>query len=261
MFPRFRIVAVSMKRLQIGQTCMVAVTVDMIHRNAVVMLAEHPAVATAPVLRFEQLGESRTGVGMPSLSRTPGDPIAVLGAAARSDLDGPRDRHPTVGQEVHGVRRRGRGGKGHPVLQVMPGPFPQPAGGLCWVSTVGPAAELFPGEKVEPFKDRLPHTGAVGVRPSAPFRVELLEQGARREGLSASSHPSQLRQMCCDVGLGGLEQGFKPQAFPVGVLPRWVFPHAIVPHVASPKVTPRLGAVSGMAEATLGWLQGQADVR
>ena len=178
MFPRFRIVTVSMKSLQIGKTGILVVTVDMIHLNPVVMLEEQPAVATAPVLRFEQLGESRTGVRMSSLSRTPVDPIAVIGAAARSDLDVPHDRYPTMGQEVHGVRLSGRGGKGHSVIQVMPVPFPYPAGGFCWVSAVCPAAELFPGEKVEPFKDRLTHTGAVVIRPSANFRVELLDQGA-----------------------------------------------------------------------------------
>src|SRR2546423_13704633 len=96
----------------------------MIHLNPVVMLEEQPAVATAPVLRFEQPGESRTGVGMPSLSRTPVDPIAVVGAAARSDLDLPRDRHPTMAQEVHGVRLSGRGGKGHSVIT------PPQSGGL-----------------------------------------------------------------------------------------------------------------------------------
>src|SRR5206468_2215717 len=123
----------------------------------------------------------------------------------------------------------GRGGKGHPVIPLMPVPFPQPADGFCWVSTVCPAAELFPGEKVEPFKDRLTHTGAVVVRPSAHCRVALLDQGALSEGLSASSNPSKLRHMCCDVGFGGFAQGFKPQACTVGVFPRLVFPHSILP--------------------------------
>jgi hypothetical protein len=191
----------------------------MIHLNPVVMLEEQPAVATAPVLRFEQLGESRADIGMPSLSRTPVDPIAVVGAAASSDLDVRRDRHPTMGQEVHGVRISGRGGKGHPVIPLMPVPFPHPAGGFCWVSTVCPAAELCPGEKVEPFEDRLTHTGAVVVRLSANSRVELLDQGALREGFAASYNPSKLHQMCCDVGLGGFDQGFKPQALTVGVFP------------------------------------------
>jgi hypothetical protein len=52
-FPRFRIVTVSMKRLQIGQTGILVGTVAMIHLNPVVMLAEQPAGATAPVLCFE----------------------------------------------------------------------------------------------------------------------------------------------------------------------------------------------------------------
>ena len=62
LFPRFRIMAVSMERLQIGRAHIAAIPIDMIYFDPVVMLEEQPAVATAPVLRFEQLGHSRTGV-------------------------------------------------------------------------------------------------------------------------------------------------------------------------------------------------------
>ncbi len=54
--PRFRIVAVSMKRLQISVARIAAIPIDMIHLNPVVMLEEQPTVTTAPVLPLEQLG-------------------------------------------------------------------------------------------------------------------------------------------------------------------------------------------------------------
>ena len=38
MFPRFRIVAVSMQRLQIGRARIVVVSIDMVHLDSVVML-------------------------------------------------------------------------------------------------------------------------------------------------------------------------------------------------------------------------------
>ena len=56
LFPRFRIVAVSMKRLQIGVARIAAISIDMVHLNSVVMLEEQPAVATLASLCFEQLG-------------------------------------------------------------------------------------------------------------------------------------------------------------------------------------------------------------
>jgi hypothetical protein len=56
LFPRLHIMAMSMERLQIGRARIAAIPIDMIHLNLVVMLEEQPAVATAPVLRFQQLG-------------------------------------------------------------------------------------------------------------------------------------------------------------------------------------------------------------
>ena len=57
LFPRFRIVAVSMKRLQIGPARIAAISIDVIPLNPVVMLEEQSAVATPAPLRFEQLGQ------------------------------------------------------------------------------------------------------------------------------------------------------------------------------------------------------------
>jgi hypothetical protein len=66
-----------MKRLQIGNARIAALPIAMIHLNPVAMVEEQAAGATAPVLRFEQRGQSWIGVGMPSLSDTPVHPIAV----------------------------------------------------------------------------------------------------------------------------------------------------------------------------------------
>ena len=85
--PRFRIMAVSMERLQIGVARITAITIDVIHRDLVIMLEEQSTVPTVTVLRFEQLGESRTGVWMPSLSATPVHPIPIIRAAVACDLD------------------------------------------------------------------------------------------------------------------------------------------------------------------------------
>ena len=147
----------------------------MIHLNPVVMLEEQPTVTTLAALCFEQPGPSGIGVGMPSLSDTPVHPIAVVRAAVPSDLHVPRDRHLAMGQEVHGIGISGRGGKGHPGAQLMPVPLPYPPSGAPWMSSVCPAAKLFPGEKVEPIEGGLTHTGAVIVGPTSDFRVELMD--------------------------------------------------------------------------------------
>jgi hypothetical protein len=77
MLPRFRFLAVSMECLHVGSACIAAIPLAMISLDAVVMVEEPPAVATAPALSFEQRGPSRTGIGMPSSSRAPVHPIAI----------------------------------------------------------------------------------------------------------------------------------------------------------------------------------------
>jgi hypothetical protein len=96
--PRFRVVAVSMKRLQISVARMAAISIDVIYLNPVVMLEDQPEGATAPVLLLEQLSQSRPGVRMPSLSCTPVHPIAVVRAAVTSHLEVSRDRYRTMSQ-------------------------------------------------------------------------------------------------------------------------------------------------------------------
>ena len=52
LLPRFRIVAVSMERLQVRKARISVVPIDMVHLNPVVMLEEQPTVATAAALLF-----------------------------------------------------------------------------------------------------------------------------------------------------------------------------------------------------------------
>jgi hypothetical protein len=161
MLPRFRIVAVSMERLQIAVARIAAVPIDMIRLNPVVMLEEQPAVATAPVLRLEQRGHSRAGVRMPSPADTPVHPVAIVRTTVARDLHMPGNRHLLMRVEIDGPRASGRGRKGSAGADPMPIPLTSPAHGLGRVSSVCPAAELDPGEMVEPCVDGLTHPDAV----------------------------------------------------------------------------------------------------
>src|SRR5262247_1914817 len=57
-FPRFRIVAVSMKRLQIAIARIASITIHMIDLDPVIMVEAQLTVSTVPVLLFEELGQS-----------------------------------------------------------------------------------------------------------------------------------------------------------------------------------------------------------
>ena len=112
MFPRFRIMAVSMKRLQIRIARIAVITVDMIHLNPVVMLEEQPTITTPAPLIFEQPRQFGTDRWMPSLSRAPVHPIAVIGTAMALDGDMPCNRHLAVSPKARRLRVGRRGGKG-----------------------------------------------------------------------------------------------------------------------------------------------------
>ena len=56
--PRFRIVAVAMERLQIAIARIAPITIHMIDLNAVIMVEAQLTIPTAPVLLFEELGQS-----------------------------------------------------------------------------------------------------------------------------------------------------------------------------------------------------------
>src|SRR5215831_8347413 len=181
--PCFRIMAVSMERLQIGVARITAITIDVIHLDPVVMLEEQSTVSTVTVLCFEQLGESRTSVWMPSLSATPVHPIPIIRAAVARDLDMPGNRHLTLGIKVDGVRARGRGHKGSTGAEPMPIPLDGPSDGFGCVPLMCPVAELDPGQVVKSRVGDLTHPNAIVVRPAPDDGIELVDQRALRQGL------------------------------------------------------------------------------
>jgi hypothetical protein len=131
LLPRFRIMAVSMERLQIAVARIAAISVAVINLNAVLMVDAQPTRRTAPLLPFEHLGQSGTDPRVPSASCTPIHPIPVIGAAVAPDFDMPCNGHLTMRAESHRVRGcRGRG-KGETGVPLMPVAFQCPRDGSC----------------------------------------------------------------------------------------------------------------------------------
>src|SRR5262245_52968702 len=181
--PCFRIMAVSMERLQIIIARIASITVDVINLNAVIVVEAQATRRTAPLLPFEQLGQSWTDARMPSASCTPIHPITVVGTAVAPDFDVPCNGHLTMRAEGHSVRvRRGRG-KGETGMPLMPVAFQCPRDRLHWVTPVCPAAELYPQEVIKSSIDGLAHTGAVIGGPAPDEGVELTDQCALRKSL------------------------------------------------------------------------------
>ena len=259
--PRFRVVAVSMQRLQIGRARITSIATDVVDLDPIIMLEEQPTIATAPALPLQQFCSSKTHTRVSSMSRAPVHPIAIIGTAVALDLDMPGDGHLAVRQEVCGIGIGGGGGKGQTGAQPVPVPLHPPGGGLLRVSPVCPAAELCPGEVVEPFIDGLAHAGAVIVRPTPDFGVELADQLTLRKGLPALNDPPNLRQMLFDIGLGGCDQGFVPQP-PTAprAFARLVFAHLILPDVQPQERKPWLIAIQSVTDATFGLVQRQSDL-
>src|SRR3989442_1652159 len=210
LLPRFRIVAVSMQRLQVRRARITVVTIDMVHLNPVIMLEEQPTTATASVLLFEQPGQSCTDVGVSALSRAPVYPVPIIGTAVALDLDMPGNGHLTVGQQVRGIGVGDRGGQGETGASAMPGPPDGPGGGFPRVSPACPVAELDPGEVIEPFVDGVAHSNAVVVGPSPHDGVELADQLPLRQGLPALDEPSKRGEMGLYLDFGGCDQGCEP---------------------------------------------------
>ena len=104
MLPRFRIMAVSMERLQVRIARIAMIPIDMVHLDAVIMLEEQPTVTTSASLLFEQPRQFGTDHGMPSLSGAPVHPIAVIGTAIALDVDMPRNCHFAVSPKARRFR-------------------------------------------------------------------------------------------------------------------------------------------------------------
>ena len=98
LLPRFRIVAVSMERLQVCKARIPMVAIDMVHLNSVVMLEEESTMATAAALLFEQPGHSGIDTRVSPLSRAPVHPVPIIGTAIALDFYMPGNRHLVVSQ-------------------------------------------------------------------------------------------------------------------------------------------------------------------
>src|SRR6516165_1348745 len=257
--PRFRIMAVSMKRLQIRRARIAVLAIDMVHLDAVVMLEVQPTVTTPAPLRFEQPCQFGTDHWMPSLSCAPVHPIAIVRTAIALDFDMSHNRYLAVSPKARRVRVRRRGGKGQACAQSMPVAPGDPSDRCARMSPACPGSELDPGEMIEPIVDGLTHTGAVVSGPTPDFGVELANHQALRPGSTAFDDSPKLRQMVRHIGLGGFDQGFVPEAsMASGAFTRLVFVHPILPDVEPQERKPGLIAFQGMANATFGFVQTQS---
>jgi hypothetical protein len=208
-----------MERLQVGRARIVSISTDVIDLDLVIQLEEQPTMATAPTLLFQQRRAAWTDVRVPSLSRGPVHPIAIIGTAIALDLHMPRNRHLIMGVEVDGIRPSRWGGEGTTGVEPMPVPLNHPPDGLGRGSSMCPAVELDPHEVIKPRIDGFAHADAVIVCPPPDFGVELTDEFALEQGLRAANDPSQLRQMRLDIGLGRFNQGLEPQAVARSVSP------------------------------------------
>jgi hypothetical protein len=164
MLSRFRIMAMSMQRLQVRYARIAVVPIDMVHLDAVVMLEEQSTVTTPAPLCFEQPGYSWTDTRVSSLSCAPVHPIAVIGTAIALDFDMSGNRHLTVRPKARRFWVSRRGGTGQTRAQPMSVPSDGPGSRFPRMSPACPGLELDPGEMVEPMIHGLPHTGAVVIR-------------------------------------------------------------------------------------------------
>ena len=180
MLPRFRIVAVSMERLQVGRARIVSIPIHVIDLDVVVLLEEQLTIPTTSLLPFEQLSQSRTDTRVPSSSDTPVHPIAIIGTAIALDLHMPGNGHLPMSLEVAGIWSSGWGGEDETGIAPVPVPLNGPPDGLGRMASVCPAAELDPREVIEPCIHGLAHADAVIVCPAPDFGVALTDHFALR---------------------------------------------------------------------------------
>ena len=198
MLPRLRIVAVSMQRLKVRRACIAAIAIDMINFNPILRVEEQPTVGTVSPLLLEQQGQSRTDPWMPSLSRAPIDPIAIIGTPGAPDFDMPGDGDLIMRVEVPGMRSGRRRGKGQAGAQSVPVALYHPRRGFGRVTSVCPTPELGPGEGVEAGIGGLAHPNAVVVCPAPDDGVELTDHLALGQGPGTANDPSEFREMLLD---------------------------------------------------------------
>src|SRR5215471_19766754 len=261
MLPRLRIVAVSMQRLKVRRACIAAIAIAMINFNPIRRGEEQPTGGTVSPLLLEQQGQSRTAPWMPSLSRAPIDPIAIIGTAGAPDFDMPGDGDLTMGMEVPGMRSGRRCSKGQAGAQPVPVALDHPRRGFGRVTSVCPTPELGPGEGIEAGIDGLAHTRAVGVCPAPDDGVELTDHLALGQGLGAANDPSELGEMLLDIGLCRFDQGFVPEALAARTFARLVCAHPVLADVKPQELKPWGFSFEGVTDVAFGLIQCQAEDR
>jgi len=251
---------VSMQRLKVRRACIAAIAIDMINFNPILRVEEQPTVGTVSPLLLEQHGQSRTDPWMPSLSRAPIDPIAIIGTAGAPDFDMPGDGDLTMRVEVPGMRSGRRRGKGQAGAQPVPVALYHPRRGFGRVTSVCPTPELGPGKGVEAGIDGLAHPNAVVVCPAPDDGVELTDHLALGQGPGAAHDPSEFREMLLDIGLRRFDQGFIPEALAARTFARLVFAHPVLADVKPQKRKPWVFSFEAVTDVAFGLIQRQADL-
>ena len=103
--PRFRIVAVSMKRLQVAIARIASIAIHMIDLDPVIIVEAQLTVPTAPMLLFEELGQSSTDARVPSSSLTPIHPVAIIRTPGGLDFHMAADGRVRVQRECASFQR------------------------------------------------------------------------------------------------------------------------------------------------------------
>jgi hypothetical protein len=100
LLPSFRIMAMSMERLEIRLTGITTVPVEVVNLDQVVMLARQSTASTASTLSFEPCGPSGIGLRMPSSSAAPVHPIPLRGTPVATHWGRPWHGHLAVESHV-----------------------------------------------------------------------------------------------------------------------------------------------------------------
>ena len=102
--------------------------------------------------------------------------------------------------------------------------------------------------------------GAIIVCPTPHGGVQLADEGCLRPILALTNHPSQLREMGFDIGLGWSDQGFVPETLRAsGAFPGLVFPDSVLTNREAQDIHARLIAFQGVADARFACVQRQSD--
>ena len=86
LFPGFRIMAMSMERLEVGVTGGPSIPVNVINFELVIMLEVLSTIGTPPLLSFEQSGYSGFHRRVMPLAATPIHPVPIIRTPITSDF-------------------------------------------------------------------------------------------------------------------------------------------------------------------------------